>query len=97
LVKGYASAIDSGLLVNAFHAFNAGLGAHAYFEYVRSKANVADYPSRFEFALLVLALNQAGLSGIPWSTVIARLPSVEDWSDYSPQAWLEEGLELASA
>jgi hypothetical protein len=97
LVKGYASAIDSGLLVNAFHAFNAGLGAHAYFEYVRSKANVADYPSRFEFALLVLALDQAGLSGIPWSTVIARLPSVKDWSDYSPQAWLEEGLELASA
>ena len=43
LVKGYAS---SGLLVNAFHAFNVSLRADVFFEYVRSKANIGDLPSR---------------------------------------------------
>ena len=46
LVKGYSSAVDSGLIVNAFHAYNVGLVAEPYFEYVRSAANVSDLPSR---------------------------------------------------
>ena len=41
LVKGYARAVDSGVLVNTFHAYNVGLKADAFFEYVRSKANIA--------------------------------------------------------
>ena len=36
----------------AFHAFNLGLRATAWFEYVRSEANIADMPSRGEFEYL---------------------------------------------
>ena len=32
--------------MNAFHAFNVGVRADVFFEYVRSKANPADLPSR---------------------------------------------------
>ena len=50
LVKGYSSAVDSGRIVHALHATLAGLGAKAWFEYVRTKANVADEPSRFDLS-----------------------------------------------
>ena len=46
LVKGYSRAIHSGRTVNAFHALNAGLRADTFVEYVRTKANIADLPSR---------------------------------------------------
>ena len=41
LIKGYARALDAGLIVNAYHALAAGMGLDTYFEYVRSKANIA--------------------------------------------------------
>ena len=37
---------DSWRLVQASHATLAGLRVHAWFDYVRSKANVSDEPSR---------------------------------------------------
>ena len=46
LVKGYTRPLDSGLIVNAFHALNVGLRADVFIEYVRSATNVADLPSR---------------------------------------------------
>ena len=46
LVKGYARAVDSGMIVGAFHAYNVGLRAEVFFEYVRSKANIADLLTR---------------------------------------------------
>ena len=49
LLHGYSGKPDSALLVNAFHLYNAGLKADIHFEYVESKANVADLPSRGEF------------------------------------------------
>ena len=49
LIHGYSGKPDSALLVNAFHLFNAGLRADVHFEYVESKSNVADLPSRGEF------------------------------------------------
>ena len=52
LLHGYSGKPDSALLVNAFHLFNAGLKADIHFEYVESKANVADLPSRGEFDYL---------------------------------------------
>eukprot|EP00965_Chrysotila_dentata_P205920 6183237-Pleurochrysis_carterae.AAC.7 len=42
LVKGYLSRPDLALIVHAFHAFNVGLGARVWFEYVASKANTAE-------------------------------------------------------
>ena len=57
LLHGYSGKADSAKLVNAFHLFMAGLRSHVHFEYVESKANVADLPSRqsFEFVLSELS------------------------------------------
>ena len=56
LLHGYSSKVDSALLVNAFHLFNASLRANIHFEYVESKANVADLPSRRELCYLLCSL-----------------------------------------
>ena len=52
LKKGYSPKSDSARLIHAFHMFNAGLNNDVWFEYVESKANIADAPSRFDFAWL---------------------------------------------
>ena len=52
LLHGYSGKPDSARLANIFHMFNAGLRARIYFEYVESKANVADLPSRGDFDYL---------------------------------------------
>ena len=44
--RGYAGPTDSRRLVQALHATLAGLRVHAWFDYVRSKANVSGEPSR---------------------------------------------------
>ena len=56
LLHGYSGKLDSALMVNAFHLYNAGLKVRVHFEYVESKANVADLPSRQEFTYLLLSL-----------------------------------------
>ena len=56
LLHGYSGKMDSALMVNAFHLYNAGLKVRVHFEYVESKANVADLPSRQEFTYLLLSL-----------------------------------------
>ena len=56
LLHGYSGKADSALLVNAFHLFNAGLRANIHFEYVESKANVSDLPSRRELSYLLCTL-----------------------------------------
>ena len=52
LIKGYARAADLAKIVHAFAATNIGLQCEPYFEYVRSKANIADFPSRGDFTML---------------------------------------------
>ena len=52
LVHGYARRPDMAKMINAFHLQAAGLGVGAYFEYVPSKANIADLPSRGSYELL---------------------------------------------
>ena len=47
-VHGYANEPDMAAAVNALHACDAALAADAWFEWVPSKANVADLPSREE-------------------------------------------------
>ena len=39
-------------MISVFHTMNAALGANVWFEYVPSKANIADLPSRGDFELL---------------------------------------------
>ena len=57
--------------MNAFHLFNAGLRARIYFEYVESKANVADLPSRQEFVYLLVRLASRH--------VPAHIPPADTW------------------
>ena len=46
LAKGYSNMPDSARLVHTFHAWQAGAMCDVWFEYVPSKANPADEPSR---------------------------------------------------
>jgi hypothetical protein len=71
LTKGYARPIDSARIVHAFHAWNSGARTSVWFEYVRSKANIADLPSRNEFGLL------RRMGSVPVSEVV--VPSPDDW------------------
>ena len=52
LIKGYSGLPDSAQIIHAFHAHNMGLKCRVWFEYVNTKANIADEPSRGEFTLL---------------------------------------------
>ena len=46
LVKGYSPRPDSLRIIRAFHVANVALGANVWFNYVATKANLADLPSR---------------------------------------------------
>ena len=52
LGKGYSPDIDSSRMISVFHTMNAALRSNVWFEYVPSKANISDLPSRNEFELL---------------------------------------------
>ena len=71
LAKGYAREVDSARVVHAFHAWNAGARVSVWFEYVRSKANIADLPSRDEFEML------RDMGSVE---VEMRLPDVGGWA-----------------
>ena len=81
LVHGYARKLDLARMVNAFHLQLVSLDAHVWLEFVPSKANIADLPSRDEYELLEhLGGRRASL----------RMPPAADWQ--SPlQVWLERG------
>ena len=70
LAKGYARVADAARVVHAFHAWNAGARVSVWFEYVRSKANIADLPSRGEFDVL-RAMGSAEVEMV--------LPRVDQW------------------
>ena len=52
LVKGYSGAADSARIVNLYHCCVAQLEVTPWIEYVQSEDNLADLPSRGDFALL---------------------------------------------
>ena len=52
LIHGYSSREDMALITNVFHLQAAALRVSIYLEYVPSKANIADLPSRSEYTLL---------------------------------------------
>lgn len=91
LAKGYSSAIDSALIVQATHATLAGLGADVWFEYVRTDANVADEPSRVDMSYERYAIGAdiaAGIRAFVTSTPVAEvpLPAPSEW-DADAAAW----------
>ena len=62
LVKGYSSRPDSLAIIRAFHAANLAIRANVWFNYVASKANVADLPSRGDLALMADVLRHVSPS-----------------------------------
>ena len=77
LIKGYSGKPDLARITSMFHMFNCGLQSRVYFEYVESKANVADLPSRDSFEFL---------NALRSVSVDMRLPSVDEW-DASLSYW----------
>ena len=65
--------------MQAFWAIATSLGASVWFEFVRSEANVADMPSRDDFAFLHERLHRL----IPGSAKAVRrdvvLPPIDSW------------------
>ena len=78
LVHGYSGKPDLAKSVNVFYLQMLALRASVYFDYVPSKANIADLPSRRMFTLL-----RSELSGIRGASRVSGtlvVPSVAAWS-----------------
>ena len=73
-VKGYSYAADSARIVHGLHASLLALGVRAWFEYVRTDANVSDKPSREDLSTACYALGEVMGEAITASRVgwIAR-------------------------
>ena len=77
LVHGYAGKPDLAKSVNVFYLQMMALRASVYFEYVPSKANIADLPSRNAWAALRLELAGVPIAGgFPDQMVV---PDVASW------------------
>ena len=88
--KGYSGAPDSARIVHALHATIEGLCARVWFEYVRSKANPSDAPSRIawmsEWDLdLAEFFEDETLRGLRSEVVRCRLPEERDWADMAAE------------
>ena len=90
LMKGYSGVPDSARLVHLFHAWNLGAQCRVWFEYVPSKANVSDAPSRIDMARRVYRISD----DIKSSPVFCRLPPLARWSD--PAGWAREAAQHCS-
>jgi hypothetical protein len=89
LCKGYSNQPDSARLVHAFHAWQAGAQADVWFEYVPSKPNPADEPSRVE-SLWTAAYSPCALvSSAPCECIFPRLSSMSE-----PAAWAREARDV---
>ena len=88
MVNGYSSSTDMAALANAFHLTAVGLGARTYFDYVPSKANIADLPSRGEYDV---PRRLGAVQGRPM--VLPTRQQLEG----PLHAWLDEALAAAAA
>jgi len=79
MVHGYARTPDCGRLVNSLHLALAALRCKVWFEWVPSKANVADLPSRDEDELLLDALDAGGV-GAAFDEIAFDLPPFATWA-----------------
>ena len=78
LVNGYAGKPDLAKMVNAFFLQMAGLRAHVYFDWVPSKANIADLPSRDAIPELLAEL--AGLRIAHAESHELVVPGLAEWN-----------------
>ena len=70
-VNAWSRAEDLARIVSAMHARWKELGIDPWVEFVKSEANLADEPSRGEFARLT-ALGSVALRAFPW-------PRIDGW------------------
>ena len=90
LVHGYSQKTEMALMVNAFYLQLTGLRASVYFDYVPSKANIADLPSRNAFAELRAALlSPAPFPGAPEDDHKLRVPALSAW-DRPLEDWIKD-------
>ena len=78
LVHGYSGKPSLAKMVNIFYLQMIGLRASVFFDYVPSKANIADLPSRREYAKLLLELRGLTIHGASPDRLL--VPSVAEWS-----------------
>eukprot|EP00962_Isochrysis_galbana_P019363 scaffold5647_cov100-Isochrysis_galbana.AAC.2 len=84
LCKGYSAAPDSARILQAFATLRLDIDGPIWFQWVPSKANIADLPSRREFGLL----EELGSSEVPlilplfanWDVPFARWSSCPEGS-----------------
>ena len=87
LCKGYSNFPDSARLVHAFHAWQAIAQADVWFEYVRSKANPSDEPSRCPSLWWAVFRPIAAVASAPRPVQFPPLSAVSDAG-----AWLHEAM-----
>ena len=90
LVHGYAGKPNLAKPVNIFYLQLVRLRASAYFDYVPSKANIADLPSRGAFASTRSELRDHRLAGDAPDTL--SVPSVSEWNR-PLKRWLEGAVD----
>ena len=83
-MKGYSGVTDSARLVQVFHAWNFGAHARVWWEYVPTKANPSDLPSRQDPSQEVWEV----APGVTSTPVSAVLPPLDRWSD--PAGWARQ-------
>ena len=91
LVHGYSGKPDLAKMVNAFYLQIAGLRTSVYFDYVPSKANIADLPSRGAVHELLHELRGVPLAARARTDL--RVPHVGHWA--APlESWVLRFLHL---
>ena len=87
LVHGYAKKPDLAKSVNVFYLQMMSLRASVYFDWVPSKDNIADLPSRYAYDETKYELSHHTLrGGLP---DVLRVPSVAEWGG-PLRAWTEQ-------
>ena len=82
LQKGYSKVPDSGRIINAFRLKQASLGMTIWFEYVPSKQNIADLPSRGQLSELLRVFDDVSSNG-EWKSVEypeCKIPDFSSWT-----------------
>lgn len=78
MIKGCAACIDASKIVMAQTAKCVELQCAPFYQYVNTKANIGDFPSRFDLAALFAVLRAVGLERrVVWVTPV--MPNIASW------------------
>ena len=91
IVHGYVNKEDLADITNGFHALATGLRASTYLDYVASKANIADLPSRGQFELPRQLGATVRAAGMEVPTIHQLRGPLTWWVDVGERAALAAG------